>query len=1082
MKRLASITLAALSLVSLLATAAVADAPETGVVNGVVTDAGGSPLPGVAVMLTGERGEKATVTGDDGRYQFVLVQPGAYKVSAMLEGMGTAEGTATANAGGRETVDLELKLETAEEITVTSEAPMVDKFNVTAGTTVQAEIGTQTAGTTRSFYGLLSALPGVASDAENADIQGTRPSVNGSHFADQYVFVDGVDATWGKYGGSRLFIPTTSVTEVAMEAGGSSPSTAARSDPAPTSSSSPAPTTSTAPRWCSARKWTGAPTTRSSRSSRSGSSFRSRATGSSSTSSRRAPNRPDTRRRSAGRSSRTRRGSSSRWSDFDDNATEKLLGGDPQDASFQMESQVAKLNFQPSAAHTVTASYMDTPSKRVYSHPPSFDYWTPTPHDISSDLASLTWNWSISSNLFLEAKLAAQESTEHKLLNCGSVDVATCLAEKQQDRGPDGVGDLRFPANPAAGPHWPGNNYGVYLDQGFVGAWHNGWILDDGFGNNVFPRDQANASFTQFAGAGHEIKYGLDYQDTKWEGEQSRTSLYSGIDFDALNPYGYKDAGITATACSFALGRSCLFRDYNAEFLTSDRGSGDSEVENLAAFVRDRFTVGDHWTFNLGFRAETQEGLNDVRRTVFEDDYVSPRASASYDVHGNGAMLFSANVGRYHALLNQAWIYQRLDDKWQGTRGFRDWLFCSPTDIALGNGSQFNSPLFSQCREKGIGYNVLFRDFADVTIWELVDQGYFDSNITPYYKDEAILGFEWQFAGNWALDAKAIYWELGDMIGSTVQLGPRGEQFELAANYKDYPEIIAKLEAARRANGLPQAVSQQTLDNFEEGARSTRRCSSRSTAASRVVGRSTTTSPGRRPRPPAPEPGGTTPTASTAKSCTYADAGHDHRLPEPTGGALASGGLRGQAHPLPRHAGVDHQPPRQGQQHGPADHLQLVRLQTLRPGQSRRHRGRPLLVPERPAVGARGERADPAHRRDRRQRRQRLGAADDRSVRGRRPAHARHLHAQPQHGVGVPSGLQGPARRAARRVGQRHQPAGAATARVRQVVGEAGRGRTGRRLSDAARVPAATAGEGEFDGPVLGRVIATRPAGVDMLC
>jgi hypothetical protein len=817
MRRIASIAVAALSLISLLVTAAVADAPETGVVNGVVTDAGGSPLPGVSVMLIGERGEKATVTGDDGRYQFVLVQPGGYKVSASLEGMGTAEGSATVNAGGRETVDLELKLETAEEITVTSEAPMVDKFNVTAGATVQAEIGTQTAGTTRSFYGLLSALPGVASDAENADIQGTRPSVNGSHFADQYVFVDGVDATWGKYGGSRLFIPTTSVTEVAMEAGGSSAeygrSIGSSTNVIVKSGTNQFHGAALVQRqevdWGSdykdqpileerqfvpfPRDWLKLDDLeKDAKSTGYEASF-------------------------GGPFKKDKAWFFIAWSDFDDNATEKLLGGDPQDASFQMESQVAKLNFQPSAAHTVTASYMDTPSKRVYSHPPSFDYWTPTPHDISSDLASLTWNWSISSNLFLEAKLAAQESTEHKLLNCGSVDVATCLAKKQQDRGPDGVGDLRFPANPAAGPHWPGNNYGVYLDQGFVGAWHNGWILDDGFGNNVFPRDQANASFSQFAGAGHEIKYGLDYQDTKWEGEQSRTSLYSGIGFDALNPYGYRNAGITATACSFALGTACLFRDYNAEFLTSDRGSGDSEVENLAAFVRDRFTVGDHWTFNLGFRAETQKGLNDVRRTVFEDDYVSPRASASYDVHGNGGMLFSLNVGRYHALLNQAWIYQRLDDQWQGTRGFRDWLFCSPTDIALGNGALFNNPLFAQCREKGIGYNVLFRDFADVTIWELVDQGYFDSNITPYYKDEAILGFEWQFAGNWALDAKAIYWELGDMIGSTVQLGPRGEQFELAANYKDYPEIIAKLEAARRANGLPQAVSQETLDNFEEG-------------------------------------------------------------------------------------------------------------------------------------------------------------------------------------------------------------------------------------------------------------------------
>ena len=99
---------------------------------------------------------------------------------------------------------------------------MVDKFNVTAGSTVSAEIGEQTAGTTRTYYGVINALPGVTADAQNDDIQQTRPSVNGTHFADQNVFIDGVDTTFAKFGGSRVYLPTTAVTEVSMEAGGAS--------------------------------------------------------------------------------------------------------------------------------------------------------------------------------------------------------------------------------------------------------------------------------------------------------------------------------------------------------------------------------------------------------------------------------------------------------------------------------------------------------------------------------------------------------------------------------------------------------------------------------------------------------------------------------------------------------------------------------------------------------------------------------------------------------------------------------------------------------------------------------------------
>ena len=103
-----------------------------------------------------------------------------------------------------------------------AEPSLVDKFNVTAGSTVTSEIGEQTAGTTRTYYGVINAMPGVTADAENDDIQQTRPSVNGTHFADQGVYIDGVDTTFAKFGGSRVFLPTTAVTEVSMEAGGSS--------------------------------------------------------------------------------------------------------------------------------------------------------------------------------------------------------------------------------------------------------------------------------------------------------------------------------------------------------------------------------------------------------------------------------------------------------------------------------------------------------------------------------------------------------------------------------------------------------------------------------------------------------------------------------------------------------------------------------------------------------------------------------------------------------------------------------------------------------------------------------------------
>ena len=90
------------------------------------------------------------------------------------------------------------------------------------------------AGTTRSYYGVINMLPGVTSDSDNRDIQEMRPSVNGGHFADQGVYIDGVDTTFARLGGSRVILPTTATTEVTMEAGAPAPSTVARSARRPT--------------------------------------------------------------------------------------------------------------------------------------------------------------------------------------------------------------------------------------------------------------------------------------------------------------------------------------------------------------------------------------------------------------------------------------------------------------------------------------------------------------------------------------------------------------------------------------------------------------------------------------------------------------------------------------------------------------------------------------------------------------------------------------------------------------------------------------------------------------------------------
>ena len=67
----------ALSVCLLLALPVVVSAQTTGMIDGVVTDQSGAPLPGVTVEITSPnlQGTRTAVTAADGRYRFPSLPP-----------------------------------------------------------------------------------------------------------------------------------------------------------------------------------------------------------------------------------------------------------------------------------------------------------------------------------------------------------------------------------------------------------------------------------------------------------------------------------------------------------------------------------------------------------------------------------------------------------------------------------------------------------------------------------------------------------------------------------------------------------------------------------------------------------------------------------------------------------------------------------------------------------------------------------------------------------------------------------------------------------------------------------------------
>jgi len=118
---------------------ALAQSTTTGAVTGQVIDPSRAVIPGATVSLRnqGTGTEATTVTDANGSYNFALLDPGNYTVSASASGFQTTVRTVTVSLGRTQTADIELKIGAPRQtVTVTTEVPLVQTNNANVSTTV----------------------------------------------------------------------------------------------------------------------------------------------------------------------------------------------------------------------------------------------------------------------------------------------------------------------------------------------------------------------------------------------------------------------------------------------------------------------------------------------------------------------------------------------------------------------------------------------------------------------------------------------------------------------------------------------------------------------------------------------------------------------------------------------------------------------------------------------------------------------------------------------------------------------------------------------------------------------------------
>ena len=562
-----------------------ADGPQTGTIEGRALDAQSGALPGVSVTLTGPQGTKTAITDADGSYRFNVLPPGSYAVHGVLEGLGEATTSLVLQLGERRDIDLALLSETSESITVTSEAPLISKFETASTSTLSSEVTEEVAFTSRAYGSAVHQLPGVTSRNTNND--SSFMATPGGLTFEVGSFIEGVDISQTRRGGEfRFNLPTTATAAISVQVAGVGAEYG--------------------------RSTSGVVNT----VIKSGTNnFHGEALYVGQNHTWRAPSEvaPDLPRPDDQINSWEASLGGPIWRDkawffvttgesFDGYLNQTNTGFIYETAQ-RGEAVVAKFNVQPGDRHQFSLTGLTAPQDSQGGSGNPGDVYALQQTEIDSKLYNAAWNFSATNSLFLEVKVA--DSTD-KLSR-------VALAFRVID--------------PGAPPDSPLANNFRYQDLNDRRR-YNGNSANNGNGFNDFPREQINFAASLFKG-NHEWRFGVDEHTMFYNARADLITDYRGRSYDLDSPSGFTTP-------------------VNKRVYLSPGGDGINRYESpmRAIHAQDRISIGDRWVVTVGVRLDDQEVTNNIGEKVNEYEAAAPRFSAVYDVNADGKVLIRGTAGR----------------------------------------------------------------------------------------------------------------------------------------------------------------------------------------------------------------------------------------------------------------------------------------------------------------------------------------------------------------------------------------------------------------------------------------------------
>jgi len=196
-------------------------AQTTGDISGKVTDEQGGPLPGVTIegRSPAFQGVRTVVTDASGNYRLILLPPGTYKVTAILQGFARNEREAVVALGKTATSDFRLGPATTAEIVVTGQTPLIDEASTTIGNNIgNRQINSLPTG--RSYTSVAQISTGVSTQTTNTANFANTMVINGSTGLENGFVIDGVVTNGVEYGAQGKDLNYEFIQELEVKTGG----------------------------------------------------------------------------------------------------------------------------------------------------------------------------------------------------------------------------------------------------------------------------------------------------------------------------------------------------------------------------------------------------------------------------------------------------------------------------------------------------------------------------------------------------------------------------------------------------------------------------------------------------------------------------------------------------------------------------------------------------------------------------------------------------------------------------------------------------------------------------------------------